>query len=231
MPYTGLETYQVLAKAFNAGRTGVQVVVQLPFFEGRIDQILLAQESDCFAFPGDVDVTLNERVFLDLEPYMSADPDFPLDDYYPFLLDTCRRQGEVWCLPFDARFKMLYYNRRLFDQAGLPYPTLTWSMTDFLETAKALTTGQEKEKQFGFVSFAGESRDLLSFIVRDGALLFDTSDVTGTVRPSFDGPPVVAALRRYASLRTTDEAMPPLIPDRTKLEGEKYMSLKLEPEG
>lgn len=210
LSYADVETYQALAQTFSADRAGVSVIVKPQIFMGEFNQVQVAEESDCFAFPADVSIPAQENLFLDLGHYLSADPDFPLDDYYSLLLDVCRSREGVWCLPFDAHIEMLFYNRRLFDQAGLPYPALDWSTADFVEIAQALTAGQGEEKQFGFVSLASESRDLLSFLVRDGALLFDSSDAGGAVWPSFAGPTVVSALRRYADLRLADGAMPPL---------------------
>jgi multiple sugar transport system substrate-binding protein len=211
VPLANEELYTSLAETFNASRTGDRIKVDTLPFEGRYDHARLAQEFDCFAFPVSTSTPPGEMGLLDLEPYTSADPNFRLDDYYSFLLDTCRDREGTWCLPFDARLKLLYYDRRLFDRAELPYPALDWRTTDFLEAARTLTAGQGNDKQLGFVPFTDEFFEFLSFIARDGALLFDTPDASGAVRPSFDGPTVVAALRRYADLRTTDGAMPPIV--------------------
>ncbi|PNA07032.1 sugar ABC transporter substrate-binding protein, partial [Pseudomonas sp. GW456-11-11-14-LB1] len=42
---------------------------------------------------------------------------------------------------------VLYYNKRLFDQAGAPYPKAPWTFSEFLEAAKRTTI---PGKQYGF---------------------------------------------------------------------------------
>ena len=45
---------------------------------------------------------------------------------------------------------IIHYNPRMFDEAGLDYPDPEWTWDDFLETAKALTSGEGGDKVFGF---------------------------------------------------------------------------------
>jgi multiple sugar transport system substrate-binding protein len=47
--------------------------------------------------------------------------------------------GQIYGLPYDAQPYMVVYNQKLFDQAGVPYPSDTWTWDDFVSTAKKLT--------------------------------------------------------------------------------------------
>ena len=50
---------------------------------------------------------------------------------------------------------MVYYNKNLFDAAGIAYPTADWTWDDFTEDAKALTldtNGDGKMDQWGTIS-------------------------------------------------------------------------------
>lgn len=47
--------------------------------------------------------------------------------------------GEFYGLPFKQELWNVYYNKDLFDRAGVPYPTAPWTWDDFVETAKKVT--------------------------------------------------------------------------------------------
>ena len=45
-----------------------------------------------------------------------------------------------------------YFNKKLFDDAGVAYPTADWTTNDLLEMAKALTKGEDgPDKQYGIL--------------------------------------------------------------------------------
>jgi multiple sugar transport system substrate-binding protein len=63
-----------------------------------------------------------------------------LDDFYPEALMGCRAEdGVVYGLPVDIAGWAIYYNRGLFDKAGLSYPDETWTWDTMLDMAKKLT--------------------------------------------------------------------------------------------
>jgi len=81
---------------------------------------------------------------------------YPVDDYlksdanlqeqhFPGLFNTFHWWGKHWGLPMAPRFgNMTFYNRDLFDAAGVPYPKIDFTLKDwnanaFLETAQKLT--------------------------------------------------------------------------------------------
>ena len=61
------------------------------------------------------------------------------EDYYPQPLEAFQFQGELMCLPQNLSSLVVYYNRDLFDAAGVPYPAAGWTRDDFLAAALALT--------------------------------------------------------------------------------------------
>lgn len=60
-------------------------------------------------------------------------------DYYPGIISTAMQDGELYGLPWIAQPVVVYYNRDLFDAAGLEYPQAGWTWDDFTEAATALT--------------------------------------------------------------------------------------------
>ncbi|MCP2322004.1 multiple sugar transport system substrate-binding protein [Hamadaea flava] len=64
-------------------------------------------------------------------------------------LDAFKQEGDkYYALPYRQDFWVLYYNKKLFDAAGKPYPTnLTWDQ--YADLAKALTGGAGQNKVYG----------------------------------------------------------------------------------
>ncbi len=68
---------------------------------------------------------------------------------YGGLIETLELDGGVYGLPFRTDFWILYYNKTLFDNAGVAYPTNDMTWAEFDEKARALTTGFGADKVFG----------------------------------------------------------------------------------
>ncbi len=190
---TNLDVYRELAQAFH--QIHPDITVEVKSGTGVRE---MAQSGDCFSwlFPHVAEERFR-RSLLDLQPFLENDADFPLKDFYPQALDAFRWQGDLWGLPADIRIKVVYYNRSLFDQAGMEYPHLDWNLDGFSEKAIALTNGEGEEKQYGFVPLY-EPDDLLFFVEERGAQLIDTT--VQPPQPRFDDSQVVEAVHWYADL-------------------------------
>jgi multiple sugar transport system substrate-binding protein len=76
--------------------------------------------------------------------------------YDPGILDLYTIDGQVMCLPIDTAALVVFYNKDMFDAAGLEYPQAGWTWADFLATAQALTVdvdGDGTIDQFGVDQF------------------------------------------------------------------------------
>ncbi len=72
-------------------------------------------------------------VMLDLSSYISADA-----PYYPRALEAFQYDGKQLALPETFSTVLLFYNKDLFDQAGVEYPTAEWTWDDAMVAAKAI---------------------------------------------------------------------------------------------
>ena len=73
-------------------------------------------------------------------------------DYYPQPMEAFTFDGELMCLPQNLSSLVVYYNRDLFDAAGLADPAMNWTWDDFLAAAQALTRDTDGDgaiDQFG----------------------------------------------------------------------------------
>jgi multiple sugar transport system substrate-binding protein len=66
----------------------------------------------------------NDGVLEDLTPLIESDPDLALEDFHPVTVEavTSLRDGQVVGLPMGFNIQSLWYNKDMFDAAGLAYP-------------------------------------------------------------------------------------------------------------
>jgi len=204
-PPGGADTtvYRNLASDFNQTHLDMQVQIVDP---------AQAQQADCFADLRSITDSASRADLLNLQPLLDADPAFSSADFSPRLLDSLRDRGDLWGLPFQAQARVMFYNRDLFDEAGVAYPQPGWTLDDFLAAAVALTQGAGDQKQYGFLPLNGDASDLTTFLALQGAYPWDERG-----QPRFDAPEVVAAVRWYTDLAMTHgvtPAFPNDLPDR-----------------
>lgn len=61
------------------------------------------------------------------------------EDYAQSLIDGFSVDGQLYGLPNGTQTMVMYYNKTMFDEAGIAYPQDGWTWDEFLETARALT--------------------------------------------------------------------------------------------
>lgn len=65
---------------------------------------------------------------VDLDPYVRRSPDVDLKRWYPNIVKFFSWDGKLWGLPKDVSpFGLVFYNKTLFDRAGVPYPDANWT--------------------------------------------------------------------------------------------------------
>ncbi|MBB5917735.1 multiple sugar transport system substrate-binding protein [Nocardia transvalensis] len=99
-------------------------------------------------------------VLQDLNVMLDRDPAYAArlrDDAIPQLSETFRFKGGQYALPEQWAGVFVYYNRKLFDEAGLPPPPTrwedAWTFDEFLTAAQALTKrdASGKTTRWGFI--------------------------------------------------------------------------------
>ncbi len=76
----------------------------------------------------------------------------------PALLESASYDGSVYGFPRDIGFSVLYYNKDLFDAAGVEYPTEEWTWDDLTAAAEALTVvdANGRVTQYGLAMEGGK---------------------------------------------------------------------------
>lgn len=98
-------------------------------------------------------VFINNDLLLDLKPFIDADPDFRLDDYFENVVSITRRGDAIYAIPLDFTPMVMFYNRRLLEAANVAPPTASWTWDDFAVKCEQLTRwqpGAAIADQYGF---------------------------------------------------------------------------------
>ncbi|WP_066189695.1 MULTISPECIES: ABC transporter substrate-binding protein [Gracilibacillus] len=75
----------------------------------------------------------------DLEPFIEEDSEFSKDVYFDSMIDLYSHEDHLYAAPYFADIVGLFYNKRLFDEAGLDYPDESWTWEDIKEKGELLT--------------------------------------------------------------------------------------------
>src|SRR5699024_6928564 len=96
--------------------------------------------------------------------------------------------GATYGVPDRSGAMVMYYNKDLFDDAGIEYPTAEWDWDTFLEAAKALT--DPSKNQFGYGG-VGWWPQWFSLVAQNGGHVLDPE----TGAPNVNSPEAVEALQ------------------------------------
>jgi multiple sugar transport system substrate-binding protein len=193
--------YQQMAQEFMRQHPDIAIEVQ-NIASGRewVDAAIMRENADVFLLE-----VLAPRT-LDLKPFIEADESFSLDDVLPEAMSTVRHGGQILGLPLTADVRVIFFNKDLFDQAGVPYPLPDWTWDEFLEKAVLLTQGEGQDRQYGFLSYS-PPQDLQLYVEGQCQIIADI-----WTRPPvyyFDSPAVKDALRWWVALYREHGVMPP----------------------
>lgn len=99
-----------------------------------------------------VQLGLDNELFASLDGFLKNDPEAKAlqDNIDPKLLDGFRKDGSTYLMPNTFNTMVIYYNTKMFKEAGISRPSDDWTWDDFLEIAKKLTKGSGADKVYGF---------------------------------------------------------------------------------
>jgi multiple sugar transport system substrate-binding protein len=176
-------------------------------------------------------VFIDNGVLRDLSPSIARDPTFRIDDYFESVVAIARRSlvppassrqahvpadqatpsgAALYAVPLDFTPMVIYYNKTLFDNAGVPYPADGWTWDDFLAAAKALTItpdGADRPTQYGF-NFINWMPAWLLWLWANDADVLDESGRRAT--GAFDAPRSIEAIQFIVNLMTKHHVAPTL---------------------
>jgi len=147
----------------------------------------------------------SEGLLISLQAYADADEAFNVDGIFEEALRLYRYEGEIHTIPYDHGPIILGYNKTLFDEVGLEYPTEDWTMDDFREAALALTIPGQRwgySGYYGTINLGNESS--IAHLGPWGGTTFN-EDETGLL---FETDGSRAALNFWFTMMHEDHAIP-----------------------
>lgn len=154
-------------------------------------------------------------VLLDLNTMLSGDPAFAAElksDGIRALYDSFTFNGGQYALPEQWSGNFLFYNKRLFAEAGAPAPPRTWeqpwTFTEFSSTAAALTKRHRSGRatQWGFVNMWFSYYSAGLFAMNNGVPW--STPLKNPTHFNFDNDAFIEAVQFYADLANKHKVAP-----------------------
>ena len=206
--------YQTLVDAFQAEHP--EIAIELIHIPSQSDYRKRLAADLAAGAPADV-VLINYRRYAQfavqgalepLAPYLAQSELISEDDFYPQSIEPFTWNGQLICIPQNLSSLVVYYNKSLFDAAGLPYPADDWTWADFQATAIALTEdkdGDGQTDQFGLGMEPSLIR-LTPFIWQAGGQVVD--DPAFPTLLALNSPEALKAAHFFVELSTLYHVVP-----------------------
>ena len=146
---TELKNQQAIVDAFHAVEPKITVKVSVSDWDTYWDKLQTGLAGgaapDVFAMDGPLFPDYASRdVLLDLTPYVQKE-NYPLTSLNDLAVKDFTIDGKQLGMPRDLNVIALFYNKDLFDKAGVAYPDDTWDWQKLIDAGKQLTIDTNKD--------------------------------------------------------------------------------------
>lgn len=135
---------------FETEHPGIRVKVEQVGAARRVQKYLAAMQANACAdliilHWRQVPIFAGKDMLVPLDSYIQQDA-YDVDDFFPSALNAYQYDGEQVTLPEKGSTHLLFYNKTLFDQAGIAYPDDDWTHDDMVEAGKKLTKRDDNDR-------------------------------------------------------------------------------------
>ncbi|MCC2672399.1 MAG: extracellular solute-binding protein family 1 [Armatimonadetes bacterium] len=135
---------------------------------------------------------------LPLDRYIDGPDGVDRRDFIPVTWEPLRYRERTYGIPQDINIRALYYNRDLFEAAGIPPPTTNWTWADLKRAGEQLS---DPARNGGHPDVAGlvtgfRATDWLPFYYQAGGQVWNADKS----RPQLDTPEAVEALTFFKTV-------------------------------
>lgn len=153
----------------------------------------------------------NAGVLIDLATTLNGVEGYDFADFSEPAMGLWQKDGKVWGVPFSTSPFVIFYNKDLFDQAGIEDPlTLAgkgeWDMAKFQEVAASL---KEATGKWGFEFKDGQGYDTRIMHALMPPIRAYGGDAWSSGECGFDKPEAVAAVRQLHDMVFKDKSIVP----------------------
>lgn len=201
-----IEELEATIAAFEASHPGIRVKYETAGWDAyftKLQTVVAANKApDAFELNYENFVTYaGKGALLDLGSLIAADDGFDIGVYNPTALAAFVQEGTQYGLVESFSNVVLFYNKDLFDAAGVAYPTADWTWKEELEAARKLTDpGKGVWGTFAPIQFW----EFYKTIAQNGGSILSEDRKTVTI----DSPQNIETLRWMIDKVTTHRVTP-----------------------
>lgn len=152
--YSNVDYYKNIFAAFEEANPGFKVEA-LEFAADEYANVVTTQ----LGGQSDFDIVFNKDIpmlaalsqqghLYALDELIAGDDSFDVS-VYNGMVEQTQLNGTTYSLPFRSDNTLLYYNKDLFDAAGVDYPTDGMTLAEYHELATKMTSGFGNDKVYG----------------------------------------------------------------------------------
>ena len=151
-----------------------------------------------------------------LTTYLAGSTLIKTSDYYPQALAAFQWHGEQACMPQNMSSSVIFYNKDLFDAAGVAYPADDWTWADFVTVARALTQAGDQDDVTDIYGFGTEATivRMAPFVWMNGGDI--VADSAGAARLALDSPASKEALAWFIALQNEHHVTPDAVAEEAE---------------
>jgi len=187
-PLPNAETWDALAQQFADSDPEVGAInINSGFMQP--NQIL--RQNDCAYQPTVTGLfDLNTEQILPIDPLLSADLNYNINDLPPTVLAQLQLNGVTYGMPLTVQPEVLVYNKEAFENMGILAPLEGWTVAELDAMLRQINDSLDDD-EYPLESISPVNTHLLMLIAAQGGRLFDTS--TTPVTLDFTSPESVSA--------------------------------------
>lgn len=149
-------------------------------------------------------------MLMDLTDRIKNSDKIDLGNYPEGLVKIYNEKGKQYALPKDNDTIGLWYNKTMFDEAGVSYPDETWTWDTLYDAAKKLT--KDDGSQYGFLAPLHNQEGYYNFVYQNGGTIITDDKVSG-----YDNPKTIEAMKYYVGF-VNDGLSPKIFGDSERAE-------------
>ena len=187
--YSNTEYYKTIFDAFHEKYPNISIEV-VEFSADEYDTVITTQlgghqDFDVVFTKGTPSLAalINQGHVYALDDLLAGDTDFDASSYAG-LVDALSLEGHTYALPFRYDNNLLFYNKNLFDAAGMAYPEDGMSMEEYHALAEKMTSGEGNEKVYGAL-VAQWMGNIYMYAARTEDFIFDDPDTYDALIPYY----------------------------------------------
>jgi len=175
-----LPPYREIIKEFEAQNPDIKVeLISAPWssYFDKIQTMMAANDAPDVMFLHTIPSWATKGVLQDLTDFISESK-FPFEAYNQELLSTFSYKGKIYGFPRDNDTTVLFYNKDLFDEAGVAYPDYSWDWDKLLDASLKLTKRDSKGRTIQYALVLERNKWHLWVYMNGGRLVDDLGNPT-----------------------------------------------------